>query len=151
MLCILSASVANVHAGKITYNISRVALSDLEIRSDYKEFMQRKKRSLVLPSGVSLEDAEKFWNSLNFGNTTPEEAKMFRPESFALANSAIEKYRELARVGRAISQKMDEDLAGRPKIVLGMGVYEGEELYPETEERESDSAPDEDKTNSSSV
>ncbi|KAF8908913.1 mitochondrial protein Pet127-domain-containing protein [Gymnopilus junonius] len=119
---------------KVTYKISRVSLPDFEIRNDYKQFIQRKKRSLVLPSGVPLEEAEKFWNSLNFGNKTPEEVKLFRPESFTLANAAIEKYRELAREGRMVSQKMEEDLAGRPKIVLGSGVYE-----ENTEERNSES------------
>jgi len=130
--------------GKVIYKISRVSLSDFEIRTDYKHFMQRKKRSLVLPSGVSLEDAEKFWASLNFGNKTPEEVKLFRPESFTLANAAIERYRELAREGRALTEKMETEVAGQPKIVLGEGVYKGDELY--AEERESDPTSEEEKS-----
>jgi len=93
--------------------------------------MQRKKRALILPSDVTLEQAEEYWTNLTYSNKIPEEkAKLFRPEAFAVAGAAIEKYRELARKGRVLSQEMEERLAGQPKIVLGHGVYDDtESLY----------------------
>ncbi|KDR82737.1 hypothetical protein GALMADRAFT_845001 [Galerina marginata CBS 339.88] len=114
---------------KINYQIYRVKLSEDEIRSDYKMFLQHKKRTLVLPSDIPLEKAEEFWASLNFGNKLPEgQAKLFRPEAFSLATSSVEKYRELAREGRLFSSQLEASLAGRAKVVLGHGVYEEEPL-----------------------
>lgn len=81
----------------------------------------RKKRVWCLPSNVStMDEGRRFWESLNFSNNLDkrESAKMFRPESFTLATALVEKYRQLSRQGRLASQQMEEETAGRPKIVL---------------------------------
>ena len=94
----------------------------------------RKRRILVLPSSVStMDEGRRFWESLNFANSLDraESAKVFRPEKFTLATALVEKYRQLSRQGRLISQQMEEEEAGRPKIVLGRGLYEEDEEWAE--------------------
>ncbi|KAF4617875.1 hypothetical protein D9613_006069 [Agrocybe pediades] len=115
----------------VEYRVARVTIPEWEIRADYKFFMQRKKRSLILPSDVTLEQAEEYWTNLTYSNKIPEEkAKLFRPEAFAVAGAAIEKYREISRKGRLLAQEMEQRLAGQPKILLGHGIYEEKEsLY----------------------
>ena len=68
-----------------------------------------------------MDEGRRFWESLNFSNKLDktERAKVFRPESFTLATALVEKYRQLSRQGRLASQQMEEEAAGRPKIVLG--------------------------------
>lgn len=88
----------------------------------------RKKRLLVLPSSVStMDEAKAFWENLSFSKTFDEEtSKEFRPDSFTLATTAVEKYRELSRQGRLLSRRMEEEEAARPKVVLGHGESEEE-------------------------
>ncbi|KAJ3515386.1 hypothetical protein NLJ89_g1789 [Agrocybe chaxingu] len=128
---LVKASVAMravTEAWTVDYEIMRPHLSEEEVRIDLSGLNQRKMRSLVLPSSVPLEDAEQYWTNLSFNKVmSKEDAKIFRPESFSLATAAIERYRELAREGRLISQRLESELAGRPKIVLGEGIYEEEE------------------------
>lgn len=88
----------------------------------------------VLPSNVTtMDEGKRFWESLNFSSKLEkaESAKAFRPESFTLATALVEKYRRLSRQGRLMSQNMDEEEAGRPKIVLGRGLYEEDEEWAE--------------------
>lgn len=93
--------------------------------------MARKKRTLVLPSSVTSEDAEKYWENLVFHQREGEEdvpKAAFRPEGFTSVLSVpVEKYRELSREGRLYTEKLAREEAGRPKIVLGVGVYTPEE------------------------
>jgi hypothetical protein len=94
----------------------------------------KKKRVFVLPSNIStMDEGRKFWESLNFSNKLDkaESAKVFRPESFTLATALVEKYRQLSRQGRVLSQQMEQAEAGRPKIVLGRGLYEADEDWAE--------------------
>lgn len=89
--------------------------------------MARKKRTLTLPSSVSPKEAEEYWENLVFHRRGVEEVvpkATFRPESFTTQlTMSVEKYRELAREGRLHTEKMAREEAGRPKIVLGEGVY----------------------------
>lgn len=114
----------------MTYNIGMSSQSDSEIRSDYRQVMNRKKRTLVLPSSVTFEEAEKYWENLVFhqrGGELEDMPKVFRPEGFTTVTTPVEKYRELARAGRLLSERLAREEAGRPKIVLGEGVYVPEE------------------------
>jgi len=115
---------------RMTYNIGMSSQSDSEIRSDYRQVMSRKKRTLVLPSSVTFEEAEKYWENLVFHQRAGEledMPKVFRPEGFTTVTTSVEKYRELARAGRLLSEGLAREEAGRPKIVLGEGVYVPEE------------------------
>lgn len=92
--------------------------------------MGRKRRTLVLPSSVPFHEAEKFWENLVFHRKADElkdEPRVFRPEGFTTVTTTVEKYRELARAGRLLSEQLAREEAGRPKIVLGEGVYVPEE------------------------
>lgn len=116
--------------GTITYNIGISSQPDSEIRADYRLVMSRKKRTLVLPSSVPFDEAEKYWENLVFhqrANESKDEPRVFRPEAFTTETTSVEKYRELARAGRLLSEKMAREEAGRPKIILGEGVYVPEE------------------------
>jgi len=120
--------------GTISYQIGRPVVTEEEIRRDYAALEARKKRVLVLPSNIStMDEGRRFWESLNFSSNLDkaESAKAFRPESFTLATALVEKYRELSRQGRLVSQQMDEEEAGRPKIVLGRGLYEEDKEWAE--------------------
>lgn len=110
----------------MTYNIGISSGPDSEIRSDYKQTMGRKKRTLVLPSSVPFNEAEKYWENLVFhrgGGELEDVPRVFRPESFTTVTAPVEKYRELARAGRLLSEKLAREEENRPKIVLGEGVY----------------------------
>jgi hypothetical protein len=116
--------------GTINYSIGLSTESDSEIQSDYRLVMGRKRRTLVLPSTVAPEDAEKYWENLVFHRRDGEEdvrKSVFRPESFTTVSVSVEKYRELARAGRLDTQRLAREEAGQPKIVLGEGVYVTEE------------------------
>jgi hypothetical protein len=131
--CLSDHSRYKSHArtkGTIKYNIGLSTETDSEIQSDYQQVMTRKKRTLVLPSSVPFEDAEKYWENLVFhqrkgGEDAPKAA--FRPEGFTTVSVAVEKYRELARAGRLDTERLAVEEAGRPKIVLGEGVYAPED------------------------
>lgn len=110
----------------MTYNIGISTQPDSEIRTDYRQAMSRKRRILVLPSSVAFEEAEKYWDNLVFHQRAGElddVRKVFRPEGFTTASASVAKYRELAREGREVSERLTREEAGRPKIVLGGGVY----------------------------
>jgi hypothetical protein len=112
--------------GTITYNIGISSQPDGEIRADYRHVMSRKKRTLVLPSSVAFDEAEKYWENLVFhqrANKSHDESRVFRPEAFTTDTGSVERYRELARAGRLLSEQLAREEAGRPKIVLGEGVY----------------------------
>lgn len=83
--------------------------------------MSRKKRTLVLPSSVPLNEAEKYWESLVFHDhgRVVDGPRVFRPEGFTTVSTSVEKYRELSRAGRLYSERMAREEEGRPKIVLG--------------------------------
>jgi len=111
----------------IKYNIGISYQSDGAIYSDYEQVMARKKRTLTLPSSVSPEQAEKYWDNLVFHRRGDEEnvpKAPFRPESFTTQLTPnVERYRELSREGRLHTEQMAREEAGQPKIVLGEGVY----------------------------
>ncbi|KAF8809570.1 Pet127-domain-containing protein [Phlegmacium glaucopus] len=114
----------------MTYNIGISSRPDSEIRSDYKHTMNRKKRTLILPSSVPFAEAEKYWENLVFHQRAGEfddVPRTFRPEGFTTVSTSVEKYRELARAGRLLTERLAREEAGRPKIVLGEGVYVPEE------------------------
>ncbi|KAF8158335.1 mitochondrial protein Pet127-domain-containing protein [Crassisporium funariophilum] len=120
-------STSNTWTTKYKIAISTLARKD--ILSDLKKTMARKRRSLVLPSSVSLEEAKEFWENLNFNKRMPDnmEGKKYSPEAFSLATGSIERYREMARKGRLFSEELAKADAGKPKIVYGEGSYEGTE------------------------
>jgi hypothetical protein len=93
--------------------------------------MGRKKRTLTLPSSVKLSEAKNFWKNLVFHHRKDEEAEpkdTMQPQDFTThLTSAVERYRALSREGRLHTEKMAREEAGRPKIVLGSGVYVPEE------------------------
>ena len=113
--------------GTIKYNIGISTQPDSEIYSDYGLVMARKKRTLALPTSVAPKEAERFWENLVFYQREGEEGMpkvAFQPEAFTTQLSlAVEKYRELSREGRLHTERMAREEAGRPKIVLGEGVY----------------------------
>jgi len=130
----------------MVYNIGISSQPDAEIRSDYTQTMGRKKRTLVLPSSVPSHEAEKFWESLVFhqrANELKDEPRVFRPEGFTTVTASVEKYRELARAGRLFSEELARKEAGRPKIVLGEGVYVPEEDELEVAAMQSEPPADE--------
>jgi len=110
----------------------RSTLGSEDLKAGLRMVEKRKNRQHVLPSDVPLEGAEEYWKSLNYNTARQlvpdgEDAKVFRPEQFVLANDAVERFREVSREGRKISEEMEKAHAGLPKIVLGHGVYEEEE------------------------
>lgn len=113
------------------YNIGISYQPDSEIYADYEQVMTRKKRTMILPSSVSPEQAEKYWDNLVFHRRGDEEdvpKAAFRPENFTTQLTLnVEKYRELSREGRVHTEQMAREEAGRPKMVLGEGVYVPEE------------------------
>lgn len=112
------------------YNIGISTQADSEIRSDYSQVMARKRRTLILPSSVAPEEAEKYWENLVFHQREDKEdmpKATFRPEGFTTVSVSVEKYRELARLGRLDTERLAREEAGRPKIVLGEGVYTPED------------------------
>jgi len=67
---------------------------------------------------VPLQEAEAYWKSLNYNTASQlvpdgEDAKVFRPEQFILANDSVEQYRTVSREGRRLSQEMEKAHAGR--------------------------------------
>jgi hypothetical protein len=110
----------------------RSTLGSEDLKAGLRMLEKRKNRPYVLPSDVPLESAEEYWKSLNYNTASQlvpdgEDAKVFRPDQFVLANDAVERFREVSREGRKISQETEKAHAGLPKIVLGQGVYEEEE------------------------
>ena len=93
--------------------------------------MGRKKRTMILPSSVPPEEAEKYWDNLVFHRREVKEdvpKAAFRPEGFTTQlTPSVEKYRELSREGRLHTEQMAREEAGLPKIVLGDGDYVPEE------------------------
>ncbi|KAF8964217.1 mitochondrial protein Pet127-domain-containing protein [Flammula alnicola] len=111
------------------YSISEVVLPKDIIKNNLKSLEQRKSRTLVLPTSVALDDAKEYWEKLNYSNQliAAEDLKEFRPEAFTIATAQVQRYRDLAREGRALYKELERRQAGKPKIVLGQGVYEEEE------------------------
>lgn len=110
----------------------RSTLGSEDLKAGLRMLEKRKNRPHVLPSDVPLEKAEEFWKTLNYNTASQlvpdgEDAKAFRPDQFVLANDAVERFREVSREGRKLSQEMEKAHAGLPKIVLGHGVYEEQE------------------------
>jgi len=120
------------HTGTVEYKIVRSTLGREDLKAGLRMLEKRKNRPFVLPSDVPLEKAEEYWKSLNYNTASQlvpdsEDAKVFRPDQFILANNAVERFREVSREGRKLSQEMEKAQAGLPKIVLGHGVYGEEE------------------------
>jgi hypothetical protein len=113
--------------GTIKYSIGISYQAESEIYSDYEQVMARKKRMMILPSSVSSNQAEEYWNNLVFHRRAEDEDVFkapFQPENFTTQLTLnVEKYRELSREGRLYSEQLAREEAGRPKIVLGEGVY----------------------------
>jgi hypothetical protein len=113
----------------------RSSLASEDLRNGLRILEKRKSRPHILPSDVSLQEAEAYWKSLNYNTARRlvpdgEDAKVFRPEKFVLANESVEQYRMVSREGRRLSQEMEKARAGLPKIMLDHGVYEeGEDLF----------------------
>jgi hypothetical protein len=130
MIIIFSLSERNT--GTVEYQIMRSTLGPEDLKASLRLVEKRKNRQHVLPSDVPLEGAEEYWKSLNYNTARQlvpdgEDAKVFRPDQFVLANDAVERFREVSREGRKFSEETEKAHAGLPKIVLGHGVYEEEE------------------------
>lgn len=157
------------------YEIDKAALPLEVIRSTLDLLIKRKFSfsNRYLPSHIDPEDAEEYWESLNFGTKSSgtleedqvssserptdegsrteegenfEESEIsqsngFNKESdvkadvenvqrkalFASPTRAVKRYRQMSKRGRLEYEKMKEAEKDKPKILLGHGVYTGEE------------------------
>ena len=99
--------------GTVEYQIMRSTLGPEDLKAGLRLVERRKNRQHVLPSDVPLEGAEEYWKSLNYNTARQlvpdgEDAKVFRPDQFVLANDAVERFREVSREGRKISEEMEK-------------------------------------------
>lgn len=105
----------------MAYEITQSTLPQEVIHAKFEKLEGRKKRSHVLPSSVSLDEAQEYWDSILFHKRDDDEGPTVKPsaDDFTLANTAIERYRQLSRNGRLYSQKLEKLYTGKPKVVLG--------------------------------
>jgi len=109
------------------YKIYKAALPKEVIMYRLQTAETRKTRLFVLPSSVALEDAQKYWEGLSYNPKLALNTKEFKLSNFTIADPGIEKFREVSREGRLLYNELQRLQQGKPKIVLGHGVYEEEE------------------------
>ena len=109
------------------YKIFKAALPHEVLMHRLQTTEARKTRQLVLPSTVSLKDAQAYWESLSYNPKLALNTKEFKPSNFIVAGPNIEEFREVSREGRLLYKELQRRQEGKPKIVLGQGVYEEEE------------------------
>ncbi|PPR00204.1 hypothetical protein CVT24_004907 [Panaeolus cyanescens] len=131
----------------MSYEITRSTLPQEVIQVKYEKLEGRKKRSFVLPSSISLAEAQAYWDSISFHKRDDAEERSIKPsvDDFTLANAAIEQFRHLSREGRQYSQQIEKQYAGKPKVVLGSPspdlLEEPPELVDSNDKTLSDNGP----------
>lgn len=79
----------------------------------------RQFRSWSTPAGVEYEDLPQFWQeSLNFDLNSKDSE--YQSNYFRLPSHSIEKLRRLARAGRAETERLAAENAGKRKVVWGV-------------------------------
>jgi len=123
--------------GKVKYTIGKPLISEEDIRRDLKYLEARKKRILTLPSYVSIDDAETYWRSLNYNPSVDRVVipKVFSIDAFGTPNSSVESYRQMSREGRKLTEQLEAEEKGKPKLVVGEGVYVEDEEWNRTFEK----------------
>lgn len=102
----------------IHWKLSRVSAPEDEIRSNLAACEDRKFRAWALPSGVSMSEMAELWPTLKFGHGAKDVA--FDPAFVYAARGNVEKLRELARSGRAHTENLALENAGKAKVVWGV-------------------------------
>ncbi|KAF9481176.1 Pet127-domain-containing protein [Pholiota conissans] len=111
----------------MSYSIAKAVLPVEVVRHNLAALEKRKSRTLVLPASVSMEEAKEYWENLSFNPKLKAVTKDFNLMNFALADSGIQKFRNVSKEGRMLYEELQRRQEGKPKIVLGQGVYEEEE------------------------
>lgn len=109
------------------YKICKAALPLDVLMHRLQTTEARKVRPFVLPSTVALQDAKAYWENLSYNPKLALNTKEFKLSNFTVADPHIEKFREVSREGRLLYKELQRRQEGKPKIVLGQGVYEEEE------------------------
>ncbi|KAJ3972992.1 mitochondrial protein Pet127-domain-containing protein [Lentinula raphanica] len=131
-----------------------------QIRADLQAAKDRRFRAYSLPTGVSPQDIEKWWDSLDFsgskrlnvpltplddeGNegievdlsglmTKKPRPQSFFTENFIMPDSRIQNLRDLANEGREETIRIGLEDRGKPKVVLGVGEVDWEDALAEEE------------------
>ncbi|KAJ4482211.1 mitochondrial protein Pet127-domain-containing protein [Lentinula aciculospora] len=131
-----------------------------EIRASLQAAKDRRFRAYSLPTGVSLEEIEKWWDALDFSGSkklnlplTPLDdegnegievdasgapakdpiPKSFFKENFTLPDSRIQYLRDLANEGREETIRIGLEDRGKPKVILGVGEIDWEDTLAEEE------------------
>ncbi|EIN12750.1 Pet127-domain-containing protein [Punctularia strigosozonata HHB-11173 SS5] len=103
----------------VHWAISKSSLSPAEIRANLNYAKDRQFRAWALPSGLSVEQMEERWNSMNFGGSSSEGSSPFDPRLFYRAPFQTRMLRQLAREGRNDTEAWQEAERGLPKIIWG--------------------------------
>ncbi|TFK73566.1 Pet127-domain-containing protein [Pluteus cervinus] len=110
----------------VRWSVSWLSKDDEEIRRDFADVQERKFHAWNLPSGVGPEEMAQFWKDLNFNRKpdTPDspefgELENYDPGKFKVPSRSIQKLRLLSRAGRMDTERLELEMAGKPKIVLG--------------------------------
>jgi len=110
--------VSNLGSGfqwSINYTIHTVKDSYSEIRARRHVWLEMKERQLSLPSDMSLEQMEQFWESgLGTGQAQPE---AFNPNKFTSTSKFVEHLRRTSRMGAEDTMRLRKEERGKKKIV----------------------------------
>jgi hypothetical protein len=94
-------------------------LSDSDIRNNLSAAKGRQFRAWSVPAGVEHEDLPQFWQeSLNF-DLNSEDAE-YQSKYFRQPTSNVKNLRQLARAGRAETERLAVENAGKRKVVWGV-------------------------------
>jgi hypothetical protein len=109
------------------YSIAKAVLPDDVVRHNLSSAQQRKHRTLTLPSNVTMDKAREYWENLSYNPKLKAVTKEFKSSHFCMADPTIQRYRDISNEGRVWYEERQKQMAGKPKIVLGQGVYEEDE------------------------
>lgn len=114
--------------GSINLSILRSARHQDELHANKSFSLQRQFRALPLPTGVSFEDAETYWHSIDHGQVRaresadgegPMEHPPFDPKRVMRPSQDTLSIRRLARQGAKALAKEKQEWEGRAKVVWG--------------------------------
>jgi hypothetical protein len=127
-LALRSSYMANhTSLGTMKYSIAKAVLPDDVVRHNLSSAQQRKHRTLTLPSNVTMDKAREYWENLSYNPKLKAVTKEFKSSHFCMADPTIQRYRDISNEGRVWYEERQKQMAGKPKIVLGQGVYEEDE------------------------
>lgn len=116
------------------WSVSWASKPDEQIREELDEAKERQFHAYNLPTGIDFEQMAEVWKDLNFGGKSEtdisEAAFKFNPDHFKTPSRMIEKLRMISRAGRAYTDQINIEVAGRPKIVLGSHEPPVNEVIP---------------------